>query len=99
MISIIMLTSLTPFGYFEPVYADHGSKLIKMQREYPADAGFIDIALPMKINDLSNTIVFLSFSTPETADQSDTSRRWELIDDRTLRVFGEVNRSKTTLVK
>ncbi len=91
IISITMLTSLAPFGYFEPIYADHSSKLIKMQREYPADAGFIDIALPMRINDLSNTIVFLSFSTPETADQSDTSRRWELIDDRTLRIFGEVN--------
>jgi len=91
IISITMLTSLAPFGYFEPVYADHSSKLIKMQREYPADEGFIDIPLPMKINDLSNTIVFLSFSTPDTADQSDTSRRWELINDRTLRVFGESN--------
>ncbi len=91
IISIVLLTSLVPFGFFEPVYADHESKVIKMQREYPADAGFIDIALPMRINDLTNTIVFLSFSTPETADQSDTSRRWELIDDRTLRIFGEVN--------
>jgi hypothetical protein len=90
-ISIILLTSLVPFGFFEPVYADHASKVIKMQREYPADAGFIDIPLPMRISDLNNTIVFLSFSTPDSADQSDTSRRWELIDERTLRVFGESN--------
>ena len=91
VISILMLTSLAPLGFFEPVYADHESKILKIQANYPADVGFLDIPLPMRINDITNTIIFLSFSTPESADQSDTSRRWELLDDRTLRIFGEEN--------
>ncbi len=91
MISVTLVTSLAQFGYFEPVYADHDTKVIKLNLAYPADVGFIDIPLPMRIDDVDNTIVFLSFSTPDSADQSDTSRRWELINDRTLRVFGESN--------
>ena len=88
---IILLLLVTPAFTFQPVYADHNSKVIKLNLAYPADAGFIDVPLPMRIDNIENTIIFLSFSTPDTADQADTSRRWELIDDRTLRVFGESN--------
>ncbi len=67
--------------------------VFKIQNDYPADVAFFDQALPYAVQDINKTMIFMSFSHTGDSDSADTSRSWELIDNSTLRIYGETTAS------
>jgi len=63
--------------------------VFKIHNDYPADVAFFDQALPYAVQDINKTMIFMSFSHTGDGDSADSSRSWELIDNSTLRIFGE----------
>lgn len=64
-------------------------EIIKIKGIYIADSEFTDLVIHPPISNVNNTIVFGSFAHGGEDDHSDTFRSYKIINNSTLRVFGE----------
>jgi len=75
---------------FVDANADNTIKqIIKMVDVYPVDSSSADYVIDPQLTDIDKAFVFLSFSHTAEEDHSDTFRSWELVDNATLRIYGE----------
>ena len=90
IIFFIVITSIFILVSIQNSYADNTIKqIIKIEGIYPADSASADFTIDPPLTNTSKTMTFLSFSHTGEEDHSDTFRSWEVIDNSTLRIYGE----------
>lgn len=64
-------------------------EIIKIKGVYTADQASVDFVIHPPISNVNNTIVFASFAHTGESDHSDTFRSYKIVNNNTLRVWGE----------
>lgn len=86
----LLLAVIPVYLSIQDSYADNTIKqIIKIEGVYPVNVASVDYTIEPELTDIDKAFVFLSFSHTGEDDHSDTFRSWELIDNSTLRIYGE----------
>lgn len=89
VITVFLLFSVTDIES-SPASADNTIRqVIKITGDYPADVSSFDVIIDPPLRDISKSFVFMTFEHTGEDDHSDTFRSWEILDENTLRVYGE----------